>query len=270
MSEGDPRALSTEVLPRALRVLLDSFEGGDPGVLKRLANRRLIAQLTRERVRAGKTQAEVAKAIDKPASDISRFERGDTDPRLSKLVCIADALGGHLAFVPGRHTSVAELVDLDEEWDMRGRVSAGSPPPDGHALCIILRGEISEDTRRIVKAVADGVVAAAKPLGGSLEVEAIFPLELGHTSWEPTPLERAVAEADPEAVQEQLAGTEILALGMPAGTVAQDGMAGTESDLLHFAVTEDGPEIFLLPVFTRPGFMREPLVRNPDWQSLSV
>jgi transcriptional regulator with XRE-family HTH domain len=261
-------------LPRAIRAIVERFEGGETALLDELANRRVLAQLTRERVRAGKTQAEVAKAIGRPASDISRFERGDTDPRLSKVVSIADALGGHLAFVPGRRTTVSELADLGEEWDTPDAMRATLEPQKGKALCIVLRGDISEETTRIAEAVSEAIVAASKPLGGSLELHAIFPLEPGETRWEPTAVERAIAEVDSEGgserVREQLANAEILALGTPTGTVSKDGMTGTESDLLHFTVDEDERAVVLLPVFTRPGFLREPLLRNPDWQRFSV
>jgi transcriptional regulator with XRE-family HTH domain len=273
MSELDPHAEAGEAQPRALRAIVERFDGGESEFLKALANRRVLAQLSRERVRSGKTQAEIAKAIDRPASDISRFERGENDPRLSKVVCIADALSGHLAFVPGRLTTLLDLADLDEEWDRPETTGVDSEPAEGRALCIVLRGDISEDSRRIADAVAKAVVAAVKPLGGSLKLEAVFPLEPGDAPWE-SPLERAIAEADSEdaaaVVREHLGRTEILALGSPAGTVSRDGMTGTESDLLHFTVDDDGRDIVLLPVFTRPGFMREPLLQNPSWQRLSV
>lgn len=273
MNQDDPRERVNETLPRALRVIVERFEGGEAALLDGLAKRRVLAQLTRERVRAGKTQADVAKAIGRPASDISRFERGETDPGLSKVVSVADSLGGHLAFVPGRLTTVSELADLDEEWNAPD-TSVPWQPAKEQALCIVLRGEISEHTTRIAEAVAKCVVAAAKPLGGSLELESIFPLGLGDTPWEPAPLERAIAEADSEEglerVREQLEGSEILALGTPAGTVSEDGTTGTESELVHLTVDEDEREIVVLPVFTRPRFLRAPLLRNPDWQTLSV
>jgi SseB protein N-terminal domain len=72
------------------------------------------------------------------------------------------------------------------------------------------------------------------------------------------------------SVKDQFAKTEIYALGQPAGDTSVPGQ-GTESDLLHFTIDdEDGTEKVLLPVFTRPDIMREALLRNPDWQTLSV
>jgi hypothetical protein len=72
------------------------------------------------------------------------------------------------------------------------------------------------------------------------------------------------------SVRDQFAKTEIYALGQPAGDTSVPGQ-GTESDLLHFTIDdEDGTEKVLLPVFTRPDIMREALLRNPDWQTLSV
>jgi len=62
----------------------------------------------------------------------------------------------------------------------------------------------------------------------------------------------------------------VYALGQPAGDTSIPGQ-GTESDLLHFtAEDEQGNERIYLPVFTRPELMREALLRNVEWQSMSV
>ena len=72
------------------------------------------------------------------------------------------------------------------------------------------------------------------------------------------------------SVRDQFSKTDIYALGQPAGDTSVPGQ-GTESDLLHFTIdADDGTEKVMLPVFTRPDIMREALLRNPDWQTLSV
>ncbi len=70
-------------------------------------------------------------------------------------------------------------------------------------------------------------------------------------------------------VKDQFNKTDVYALGHPAGDTSVPGH-GTESDLLHFAIDDPGGERTLLPVFTRPDIMREALLRNPEWQTLSV
>ena len=72
------------------------------------------------------------------------------------------------------------------------------------------------------------------------------------------------------AVKEQFGKTNVYCLGQPAGDTSVPGQ-GTESDLLHFTIDDSkGIERVMLPVFTRPDIMREALLRNPDWQTLSV
>ena len=73
-------------------------------------------------------------------------------------------------------------------------------------------------------------------------------------------------------VKDQFGKSDVYALGHPAGDTSVAGH-GTESDLLHFTIDDpeaEGKEKVLLPVFTRPDIMREALIRNPDWQQLSV
>jgi hypothetical protein len=70
-------------------------------------------------------------------------------------------------------------------------------------------------------------------------------------------------------VRELLGKVNILALGSPAGIVT--GSHGTESDLLHFTIdAPDGSEIVMLPIFTDDSVLREALIRNPEWQDMSV
>ena len=72
------------------------------------------------------------------------------------------------------------------------------------------------------------------------------------------------------SVRDQFAKTDIYALGQPAGDTSVPGQ-GTESDLLHFTIDDAaGVERVMLPVFTRPDIMKEALLRNPEWQTLSV
>jgi hypothetical protein len=72
------------------------------------------------------------------------------------------------------------------------------------------------------------------------------------------------APPDPGLVGSAFREADVLALGHP-----RDG--GTESDLLHFTMDmEDGSEQTYLPVFTRIEPMQDALLRNPEWQELSV
>lgn len=72
------------------------------------------------------------------------------------------------------------------------------------------------------------------------------------------------------AVKDQFGKTDVYCLGQPAGDLSVPGQ-GSESDLLHFTVDDaKGVERVMLPVFTRPDIMKEALLRNPDWQTLSV
>lgn len=71
-------------------------------------------------------------------------------------------------------------------------------------------------------------------------------------------------------VRQQFEKTDVYALGYPAGDTSVPGQ-GTESDLLHFTINDEtGTERTMLPVFTRPEVMRDALLRNPEWQTLSV
>ena len=84
-------------------------------------------------------------------------------------------------------------------------------------------------------------------------------------------LESAIeADANTKATENLLNVSQLYALGHPAGDTSIPGH-GTESDLLHFTVDEgQGQERIYLPLFTRPDVMRQALLRNPDWQELSI
>lgn len=84
-------------------------------------------------------------------------------------------------------------------------------------------------------------------------------------------LEAAIeARADTAAVQDLLKRTQVFTLGHPAGDTSVPGH-GTESDLLHFTIDEgQGKERVFMPLFTRFDVMKDALLRNPDWQQLSV
>jgi tetratricopeptide (TPR) repeat protein len=73
-----------------------------------------------------------------------------------------------------------------------------------------------------------------------------------------------------DAVHDALRRSSVYALGETAGVV-KDG-TGTESELLHFAIDSEVPGVdkVMLPVFTAAEPMRNALLRNPDWQTLSV
>ena len=70
----------------------------------------------------------------------------------------------------------------------------------------------------------------------------------------------------------QLQDTNLLALGKPAGQVSTElgTVQGTESDLIHFTIGDEGAEVVFLPLFTNVDVLREALIRNPEWQELSV
>jgi SseB protein N-terminal domain len=84
-------------------------------------------------------------------------------------------------------------------------------------------------------------------------------------------LESAIkAHANTKAVESLLKVTQVYVLGHPAGDTSTPGY-GTESDILHFTIDEDhGEEHSYMPIFTRPDAMRKALLRNPDWQELSI
>jgi len=83
-------------------------------------------------------------------------------------------------------------------------------------------------------------------------------------------LESAIdAGADESAVHKLASETDLFVLGQPAGDTSMPGR-GTESDILHFTADVDEEERSFMPVFTRNDVLRNALIRNPDWQSLSV
>jgi len=77
------------------------------------------------------------------------------------------------------------------------------------------------------------------------------------------------AGADTEGIAALLRGTDVLALGESAGEMSAQGQS-TESDLLHFEVEHEGTRRVMLPIFTRAEALRDAVLRNPDWQSLSI
>lgn len=79
----------------------------------------LVTAIARARGRLGLTQAELARRLGIPASQISRFERGG-DPRISTVLDIAGALGLELVAVPKSRLSAVKAV-LAEDSDERQR-----------------------------------------------------------------------------------------------------------------------------------------------------
>lgn len=70
-----------------------------------------------------------------------------------------------------------------------------------------------------------------------------------------------------DLVCEAIRGTEVYALGQPVDEAGE----APSSDLLHFTIdSDDGTELTMLPIFTRGDTMRIALLRNPEWQTLSV
>jgi Helix-turn-helix domain/SseB protein N-terminal domain len=105
-----------------------------------------------------------------------------------------------------------------------------------------------------------------KQIAGALKQEVMFDARVA-------PLEaaiRAQATVGESQIREALENCDIYALGEP---VTRPGISheSSESDLLHFTIDDpSGQEVVMLPVFTRLEPMRDALLRNPDWQALSV
>lgn len=61
-----------------------------------------IAAVVKARAERGWSQADLARELGLPRSAISRLEAGDTDPRLSTVVAVCNALGLPLRIGPAR------------------------------------------------------------------------------------------------------------------------------------------------------------------------
>jgi len=81
----------------------------------------LSADLLREaRLRAGLTQAELGRRVGKPASMISRWERGKVEPSLETLRSLVRACGLELTFRLANYddsyvADIEQFLDLDPE-----------------------------------------------------------------------------------------------------------------------------------------------------------
>jgi len=81
----------------------------------------LSADLLREaRLRAGLTQAELARRVGKPASMISRWERGKVEPSFETLRGLVRACGLELTFRLANYddsyvADIEQFLDLDPE-----------------------------------------------------------------------------------------------------------------------------------------------------------
>ena len=62
------------------------------------ARRDIVAQLTAARLRAGMTQAELARRIGTQRSNICRLESGAQNPTLDLLLRVSEALGMQASF----------------------------------------------------------------------------------------------------------------------------------------------------------------------------
>lgn len=164
----------------------------------------------------------------------------------------------------GRHDDARAAAE--ESWTIQQEVNARAAPetttPD-------LRGVPDTDTEQLAR--LDQVEGAeGTPRDGARYIPGDLLLELPVVE----PVESAVAQAggdaDLERVRDAVASAGIYALGHPAGDTWVPGH-GTESDLLHFNLdNEMGTEVTMLPVFTNASALRSALLRNPDWQELSV
>ena len=122
----------------------------------------------------------------------------------------------------------------------------------GEAAWLQRQAGREDEARRVDSVIAETEARLAWPQAseGLLRLEALL----------------AADDEGPEAgqVRDAIRATEVYALGHPVDEEAS-------SDLLHFTVDgPGGPDLVMLPVFTRPDAMREALLRNPEWQALSV
>ena len=112
------------------------------------------------------------------------------------------------------------------------------------------------DAQRIDSVIA-GAAATERP-------EALPPPSKGLLRLEAA-LEPAGRNRD--LVYEAIRGTEVYTLGQPVNEAGE----APSSDLLHFTIdSDDGTELTMLPIFTRGDTMRIALLRNPEWQALSM
>ena len=87
----------------------------------------LSADLLREaRLRAGLTQAELARRVGKPASMISRWERGKVEPSLETLRSLVRACGLELTFRLANYDD-SYVADIEQFLDLDGGVCVHGP-----------------------------------------------------------------------------------------------------------------------------------------------
>ena len=156
------------------------------------------------------------------------------------------------------------LTAAQESIDIYRRLAAQSPDVFADALRNVIESavEILDGMDRTAEAaairpVAEDLAARTWP---ELKVE---PIELA--------IRQAIDHADREgSVREAVRAASIYVFGRPAGDTPPPGH-GTESDLLQFIIDDAaGAELVILPAFTNASTMRDALLRNADWQTLSV
>ncbi|WP_271985307.1 helix-turn-helix domain-containing protein [Pseudoclavibacter terrae] len=97
------------------------------------ADKRLLAELIRARVRADKTQAQVAAAMGVSQSAVARIEGGERDLHLSTLRRYAHAIGALVQHIVtpeyatqarwrGRETAVSSVTTYDDVTGRAGRM----------------------------------------------------------------------------------------------------------------------------------------------------
>jgi hypothetical protein len=72
------------------------------------------------------------------------------------------------------------------------------------------------------------------------------------------------SDLDPNKVRTAFERSHLLTLGAPVEPPSEG------SDLLHFTIDDKGTEKVLLPTFTSVVALRQALLLNQDWQTLSV
>jgi len=174
-----------------------------------------------------------------------------------------DELSDLLAIL-GRHDDA--LAATEQSWTIKDEAAAHEvvevTAPD-------IRGVPETDTEQLAR--LDKVEGGQEiPDDNTPFIPGDLLLELPVVESVESAIVQASGNADLASVRNAVASAGIYTLGHPAGDTSVPGH-GSESDLLHFTIDDEtGTELTLLPVFTNASTLRSALLRNPDWQKLSV
>lgn len=207
-----------------------------------------------------------------------RAQLGDTRGAVSALTDALSAQDSKVAADAALNLGLVHLAQGDAEGAQQAwGLALRSPNPQQAEKVrdyLALIDEVQSETRPSTGTKAPRISEAESP-PVTAHTEATGLVAPRQRSTFLTALDEAIAlsEDDPDsiaAILQQFRDGEVFGLGNPAGEVSPDGH-GTEIDLLHFTIDDGAIESrVVLPVFTQPSIMRRALIRNPDWQSLSV